>query len=242
MWRCTPSSRNSACRWSSRKACCAPRKRSASGATNDEIARRRDVRDIPTITIDPDDAKDLDDALSVRKLENGHWEIGVHIADVSHYVTPGSVLDMEAASRATSVYLVDRVVPMLPEKLSNDLCSLHADTDKLSFSAIFELDDQARIKDEWFGRTVMRSRRRFAYAEAQAIIDGKGEGTYQDEVLAIAPPRTSAAKGAHRQRRLGDRWERGEIQAGCGRKAARCVREGDGVRQLVDRGVHAAGQ
>ncbi len=155
------------------------------GATEEEIARRRDVRETPTITIDPDDAKDLDDALSVRKLENGHWEVGVHIADVSHYVTPGSVLDMEAASRATSVYLVDRVVPMLPEKLSNDLCSLHADTDKLSFSAIFELDDQANIKDEWFGRTVMRSRRRFAYQEAQAIIDGQGEGPYKEEVLLL---------------------------------------------------------
>lgn len=155
------------------------------GATADEIAQRRDMRQVPTITIDPDDAKDLDDALSLRKLDNGHWEVGVHIADVSHYVRPGSVLDMEAASRATSVYLVDRVVPMLPEKLSNDLCSLHADTDKLSFSAIFELDDQARIKGEWFGRTVMRSRRRFAYAEAQAIIEGKGEGAFQEEVLQL---------------------------------------------------------
>jgi ribonuclease R len=150
-----------------------------------EVARRRDMREVPTITIDPDDAKDLDDALSLRRLENGNWEVGVHIADVSHYVQPGSVVDMEAASRATSVYLVDRVVPMLPEKLSNDLCSLHPDTDKLSFSAIFELDDQARIQQEWFGRTVMRSRRRFAYQEAQAIIDGKGEGTYQDEVLVL---------------------------------------------------------
>lgn len=155
-----------------------------SGATPEEIAKRRDVRHIPTLTIDPDDAKDLDDALSVQKLENGNWEVGIHIADVSHYVQPGTVLDMEAASRATSVYLVDRVVPMLPEKLSNDLCSLHADTDKLSFSAIFELDDAARIKGEWFGRTVMRSRRRFAYAEAQAIIDG-AEGDYKDEVLLL---------------------------------------------------------
>lgn len=155
-----------------------------SGATEEEIGRRRDVRHIPTLTIDPDDAKDLDDALSVRKLVNGNWEIGIHIADVSHYVTPGGVLDMEAASRATSVYLVDRVVPMLPEKLSNDLCSLHADTDKLSFSAIFELDDHARIKGEWFGRTVMRSRRRFAYAEAQAIIDGAA-GDLKDEVLLL---------------------------------------------------------
>ncbi|HQW04914.1 MAG TPA: ribonuclease R [Flavobacteriales bacterium] len=156
----------------------------ASGVTPEEIAKRRDVRSIPTLTIDPDDAKDLDDALSVRKLDNGNWEIGVHIADVSHYVQPGSVLDMEAATRATSVYLVDRVVPMLPEKLSNDLCSLHADSDKLSFSAIFELDDRAQIKQEWFGRTVMRSHHRFAYADAQAIIDG-GEGEYKSEVLLL---------------------------------------------------------
>jgi ribonuclease R len=154
------------------------------GATPDEIAQRRDVRDIPTFTIDPEDAKDLDDALSIRKLPNGHWEIGVHIADVSHYVKPGSVVDMEAASRATSVYLVDRVVPMLPEKLSNDLCSLHPGTDKLSFSAIFELDDKARIKAEWFGRTVMRSQHRFAYSEAQAIIEG-GDGPFKEEVLAL---------------------------------------------------------
>ncbi|MBK7085471.1 MAG: ribonuclease R [Flavobacteriales bacterium] len=152
------------------------------GCTPEEIKKRRDVRSIPTITIDPDDAKDLDDALSLRKLENGHWEVGVHIADVSHYVRPDTVLDMEAAARATSVYLVDRVVPMLPEKLSNDLCSLHSHTDKLSFSAIFELDDRARIKSEWFGRTVMRSQRRFAYAEAQAIIDG-GDGDLKNEVL-----------------------------------------------------------
>lgn len=154
------------------------------GCTADEVASRRDVRAIPTITIDPDDAKDLDDALSLRQLPNGNWEVGVHIADVSHYVRPGTVVDMEAAARATSVYLVDRVVPMLPEKLSNELCSLHPGTDKLSFSAIFELDDKARIKSEWFGRTVMRSRRRFAYAEAQAIIMG-GEGDFRDEVLRL---------------------------------------------------------
>ena len=157
----------------------------ADGATAAEIARRRDMRTIPTITIDTDDAKDLDDALSLRRLDNGHWEVGVHIADVSHYVRPGTVIDMEAASRATSVYLVDRVVPMLPEKLSNDLCSLNPHTDKLSFSAIFELDAKARIKQEWFGRTVMRSQRRFAYAEAQAIIDGAGEGAFQQEVLTL---------------------------------------------------------
>lgn len=155
------------------------------GCTPEEVALRRDMRGIPTLTIDPDDAKDLDDALSVRPLPNGHWEVGVHIADVSHYVRPGSVVDLEGAARATSVYLVDRVVPMLPERLSNDLCSLNPHTDKLSFSAIFELDDRAQVKAEWFGRTVMRSQRRFAYAEAQAIIDGKGEGPWQDEVLLL---------------------------------------------------------
>jgi len=153
------------------------------GVTPAEIAKRRDMRAIPTLTIDPDDAKDLDDALSIRPIEGG-WEVGVHIADVSHYLQPRTVLDMEAASRATSVYLVDRVVPMLPEKLSNDLCSLNPHTDKLSFSAIFELDERARIRSEWFGRTVMRSQRRFAYAEAQAIIDG-GEGDFKEEVLTL---------------------------------------------------------
>lgn len=156
----------------------------ADGCTEEEIARRRDVRSIPTLTIDPDDAKDLDDALSIRRLENGHWEVGIHIADVSHYVRPGSVVDLEAAARATSVYLVDRVVPMLPERLSNVLCSLNADSDKLTFSAIFEMDDHGRIGNEWFGRTVMRSHHRFAYAEAQAIIDG-GEGPMKVEVLQL---------------------------------------------------------
>ncbi len=157
------------------------------GCTPEEIKKRRDVRAIPTLTIDPDDAKDLDDALSLRKLESGNWEVGVHIADVSHYVRPNTVVDMEAAARATSVYLVDRVVPMLPEKLSNDLCSLHPDTDKLSFSAIFELDDQARIKAEWFGRTIMRSQRRFAYADAQEIIDDKAPvgAKFKSEVLTL---------------------------------------------------------
>ena len=152
--------------------------------TSGEVAKRRDMRAVPTLTIDPDDAKDLDDALSLRRLDNGRWEVGIHIADVSHYVRPGSVVDLEAAARATSVYLVDRVVPMLPERLSNDLCSLHADTDKLTFSAIFEVDEEAHIHGEWFGRTIMRSRRRFAYAGAQAIISG-GDGDMKDEVLAL---------------------------------------------------------
>lgn len=149
-----------------------------------EIAARRDMRPVTTLTIDPEDAKDLDDALSLRKLANGNWEVGIHIADVSHYVQPGSIVDKEAAARATSVYLVDRVVPMLPERLSNNLCSLNPNEDKLSFSAIFELDDQARLHAEWFGRTIMRSNRRFAYHEAQALIDG-GEGEFKEDVLTL---------------------------------------------------------
>lgn len=156
----------------------------ADGVTPEEIAKRRDMRKVTTLTIDPDDAKDLDDALSVRRSDNGNWEIGIHIADVSHYVKPGSLVDIEASKRATSVYLVDRVVPMLPENLSNDLCSLNPNTDKLGFSAIFEMDDKARVLAEWFGRTVIRTDQRLAYADAQAIIDG-GEGTYKQEVLTL---------------------------------------------------------
>ncbi|MDO9614735.1 MAG: ribonuclease R [Bacteroidota bacterium] len=150
----------------------------------EEIERRRDMRGIITFTIDPHDAKDFDDALSVRKLENGFWEVGVHIADVSYYVHPGSVLDEEAYDRATSVYLVDRVVPMLPEKLSNGVCSLRPNEDKLCFSAIFQLNDEAEIQKQWFGRTVIHSNKRFAYEEAQAIIE-TGEGELKDEVLTL---------------------------------------------------------
>ena len=147
-----------------------------------EIAKRRDCRNIWTITIDPADAKDFDDALSLRKLDNGNWEAGVHIADVSHYIRPNSILEKEAAARATSVYLVDRVVPMLPEKLSNELCSLRPDEDKLTFSAIFEFDSQAHIVSEWLGKTVIRSKRRYAYEEVQEMIEGK-EGDYKAEVM-----------------------------------------------------------
>lgn len=150
----------------------------------DEILRRRDMRDVTTFTIDPRDAKDFDDALSIRKLENGCWEVGVHIADVSHYLVPGTILDDEAYERATSVYLVDRVVPMLPEKLSNGVCSLRPNEDKLCFSAIFELDDEAHIHKQWFGRTVIHSDKRFAYEDAQAIIE-TGEGELKDEVLIL---------------------------------------------------------
>ena len=139
----------------------------------EEIAQnRRDFRAVPTFTIDPADAKDFDDALSLQQLENGNWEVGVHIADVSHYVTPGSILDDEAVERATSVYLVDRVVPMLPEILSNGACSLRPNEDKYTFSAVFEMDEEANILKKWFGRTAIHSDRRFAYEEAQEIIEG----------------------------------------------------------------------
>lgn len=150
----------------------------------DEMARRRDFRKVTTFTIDPIDAKDFDDAISVRTLENGNWEIGVHIADVSHYVRPNTVLEGEAYRRATSVYLVDRVVPMLPEKLSNELCSLRPHEDKFTFSAVFELDKNARVKDQWFGRTVIHSDRRFTYEEAQEILE-TGEGDFAEEVLLL---------------------------------------------------------
>lgn len=141
--------------------------------TKDEIAKRRDMRGDLTFTIDPKDAKDFDDALSFTKLENGNYEIGIHIADVSHYVQPKTILDDEAYDRATSVYLVDRVVPMLPEMLSNGVCSLRPNEEKLTFSAVFEINDKAQIINQWFGRTVTYSDKRFAYEEAQAIIENK---------------------------------------------------------------------
>lgn len=143
--------------------------------SKEEIKKRKDFRKVLTCTIDPRDAKDFDDAISYRTLKNGNIEIGVHIADVSHYVTPGGVLDQEAFRRATSVYLVDRVVPMLPEKLSNGLCSLRPNEDKCTFSAVFELDKNAQIVTEWFGRTIIHSDRRFAYEDAQELIENTGE-------------------------------------------------------------------
>ncbi|KOY51634.1 ribonuclease R [Polaribacter dokdonensis] len=139
--------------------------------TDKEIAKRRDMRNDLTFTIDPKDAKDFDDALSFTKLENGNYEIGIHIADVSHYLQPKTILDDEAYDRATSVYLVDRVVPMLPEMLSNGVCSLRPNEEKLTFSAVFEINEKAQIKNQWFGRTVTYSDQRFAYEEAQHIIE-----------------------------------------------------------------------
>ncbi|MFC6877395.1 ribonuclease R [Flavobacterium myungsuense] len=138
-----------------------------------EVAKRRDMRDTLTYTIDPKDAKDFDDALSFKKLENGNYEIGVHIADVSHYLQEGTILDDEAYNRGTSVYLVDRVVPMLPEVLSNFACSLRPNEEKYTFSAIFEIDEKATVRNQWFGRTVINSDQRFSYEEAQVIIETK---------------------------------------------------------------------
>lgn len=147
----------------------------------EEIAKRRDMRNTLTFTIDPKDAKDFDDALSFNVLENGNYEIGIHIADVSHYLQEDTVLDDEAYNRATSVYLVDRVVPMLPEILSNNACSLRPNEEKYTFSAIFELDNKANVKSEWFGRTVIDSNERFAYEEAQHIIEN-GNGNIPDDI------------------------------------------------------------
>lgn len=152
--------------------------------TKAEIKKRRDMRGIATFTIDPADAKDFDDALSLQKRPNGNWEVGVHIADVTHYVTPGDEIDKEAVDRATSVYLVDRTVPMLPEKLSNFLCSLRPNEEKLCFSAVFEMDSEAQIVNEWFGRTVIYSDNRFAYEDAQKIIEG-GDGPMKAEILEL---------------------------------------------------------
>ena len=147
--------------------------------TAEDIAQRRDFRKVLTFTIDPADAKDFDDALSFQKLENGNYEIGVHIADVTHYVRPGSVVDKEAESRGTSVYLVDRTVPMLPEKLCNKLCSLRPNEEKLTFSAVFEMTPLGRIVSQWFGKTVIYSDFRFAYEEAQAIIEAGPKASHE---------------------------------------------------------------
>lgn len=140
--------------------------------SKEDIEKRKDFRSVFTCTIDPIDAKDFDDALSIRKLKNGLWEVGIHIADVSHYVKKGSAIDKEAYNRATSIYLVDRVIPMLPEKLSNEVCSLRPNEEKLTFSAVFEMNDNAEIKKEWIGKTVIKSDRRYAYEEVQEMIEG----------------------------------------------------------------------
>ncbi len=146
-----------------------------------EIAKRRDMRGTLTMTIDPIDAKDFDDALSIKTLGNGNYEIGIHIADVAHYVTPGTIIDKEAFERQFSVYLVDRTIPMLPEVLSNDLCSLNPNEEKLSFSAIFEITKEAEVLSEWFGRTIIKSDKRFSYENAQETLDAKS-GEYFEEL------------------------------------------------------------
>lgn len=152
--------------------------------SKEEIGRRRDFRDTLTFTIDPFDAKDFDDAISFKILENGNYEVGVHIADVAHYIIPDSALDKEAFDRGTSVYLVDRVIPMLPERLSNGLCSLRPHEDKLCFAAVFELDEKANILTEWYGKTIIHSNRRFTYEEVQEVIETK-EGDYTSEILKL---------------------------------------------------------
>ena len=152
--------------------------------TKAEIAKRRDFRNVTTFTIDPADAKDFDDALSIQKIDDKKWEIGIHIADVSHYVKPNSILDQEAVNRATSVYLVDRVVPMLPERLSNNICSLRPKEDKLCFSAVFHIDEKAKLSKQWFGKTIINSNKRFTYQEAQDIIENK-EGEFSEEILRL---------------------------------------------------------
>lgn len=154
------------------------------GITPEEVAKREDFRNITTFTIDPRDAKDFDDALSIRQLANGNWEVGVHIADVTHYVRPNSVIDREAKERATSVYLVDRTIPMLPERLSNGICSLRPNEEKLTFSAIFEMNPKGEVVNSRIGRTVICSDRRFTYEEAQEVIE-TGKGDYAEELAVL---------------------------------------------------------
>ena len=152
--------------------------------TEEEIAKREDFRNVLTFTCDPADAKDFDDALSIRKMENGLWEVGVHIADVTHYVQEGDIIDKEALNRATSVYLVDRTIPMLPEKLCNNLCSLRPDEDKLAYSVVFEMDQDAYVRNARIVHTIIRSNRRFCYEEVQEIIESR-KGEYVDEILVL---------------------------------------------------------
>lgn len=154
------------------------------GITEKDLHGRKDMRTTTTFTIDPEDAKDFDDALSFKKLPNGHFEVGIHIADVSHYVVPGTALDTEARRRGTSVYLVDRTIPMLPEELSNGLCSLNPDVDRLTFSAVFELNKEGKVMSEWFGRTVIHSDKRFTYENAQKVLDdGHGQMYFELSTL-----------------------------------------------------------
>ncbi|MBR3100207.1 MAG: ribonuclease R [Muribaculaceae bacterium] len=205
------------------------------GITADEVARRRDMRNVTTFTIDPADAKDYDDALSLQQLPNGNWQVGVHIADVTHYVKPGSVIDKEGYERATSVYLVDRTVPMLPERLCNFICSLRPHEDKLTYSVIFEMDDNARVKRYEICHTVINSDRRFAYEEAQAIIES-GQGDMASELATL----NGLAKQL-RQRRFDEggsvSFEREEIKFEIdetGRPVAVRVHEAQDANKLIE--------
>ncbi|MDF1572174.1 MAG: ribonuclease R [Bacteroidales bacterium] len=191
-----------------------PEVEDAAGSISDkisdaEIKNRRDMRGTATFTIDPADAKDFDDALSVKKLKNGNYEVGVHIADVSHYVEKESIVDLEAYDRATSVYLVDRVVPMLPEKLSNNLCSLRPNEDKLCFSVIVEMTSDAQVVDEWFGRTVINSDKRFDYDQAQLIIE-TGKGEMKEEVLLLHDMATKLRERRYKEGSIN--FERDEVK------------------------------
>ena len=170
--------------------------------TAEDLKGRRDFREVLTLTIDPADAKDFDDAISFRKLDNGNFEIGVHIADVTHYVTPGSVVDEEARERGTSVYLVDRTVPMLPEKLCNKLCSLRPNEEKLTFSAVFEITPLGRIASQWFGKTVIYSDRRYAYEEAQNIIENPSDESLDTPQLREAVLTLNALAAKLRKKRF----------------------------------------
>lgn len=175
----------------------------------DEISKRRDMRDADVMTIDPIDAKDFDDALHVKKLDDGNFEVGVHIADVSHYVTTGSELDKESADRAFSVYLVDRTIPMLPEVLSNDLCSLNPLEEKLAFSAVFKMNLNGDVLERWFGKTVIKSKKRFSYEEAQAVLDAES-GPFVEELQTL---NSMAKKMATRKKAAGAiEFEKDEIK------------------------------
>ena len=177
--------------------------------TPEDIKHRKDFRDRVTFTIDPDDAKDFDDALSLKKLDNGNWEVGVHIADVTHYVTPKSIIEKEAYNRATSVYLVDRVVPMLPERLSNFICSLRPHEEKLCFSAVFEMNESAKVIKKWIGKTIIYSDRRFTYDEAQKVIETK-KGDFAKEILALDKLAKKLREGRFRKGAIG--FEKVEVK------------------------------
>jgi ribonuclease R len=202
--------------------------------TEEDYAERRDFRNIPTFTIDPVDAKDFDDALSFQKLKNGNVEVGVHIADVSHFLKDKTILDDEAYQRATSVYLVDRVVPMLPERLSNFICSLRPNEEKLCYSAVFELDPEANVLEQWFGRTVICSDRRFTYDEAQAVIE-TGKGDMSDAITLLHKLAQKLRSGRFREGAIS--FERSEVKFNLdqqGKPLGVYVKENKESNQLIE--------